>query len=177
MRSKKIDAAIEVRRAKRALRREKQRHANIGRAKKMHIARLNFAGKESVPKSRKGRAPRIVAGCSGWFYWHWGGKFYPSGMPTNQWFGHYAEHFNTVELNASFYSWPTLATVHTWLRQVKDTDFIYTIKVCELITHIKRFRHTRELVKDFGLIADILGPTWDVFFFSCRPAITIHRPG
>jgi uncharacterized protein YecE (DUF72 family) len=39
----------------------------------------------------------------------------------------------TVELNAPFYGWPTVATVKTWLRQAQE-DFVYTIKVSELIT-------------------------------------------
>lgn len=46
--------------------------------------------------------------------------------------------------------------VETWLRQ-PVTNFIYTNKVCELITHLKRFEDTQSLVEDFGYIADMLG--------------------
>ena len=72
------------------------------------------------------------------------------------WFSHYARLFETVEINASFYSWPTVATVKGWLRQAADRDFVYTVKVCELITHVKSFEGTKTLVRDFGMIADIL---------------------
>ena len=34
---------------------------------------------------------------------------------------------------------------------------IYTVKGCELITHVKRFSRTETLVKDFSYIADLLG--------------------
>jgi uncharacterized protein YecE (DUF72 family) len=30
---------------------------------------------------------------------------------TSAWFAHYAKCFNTVELNAPFYAWPTVSTV------------------------------------------------------------------
>ena len=37
-----------------------------------------------------------------------------------------------------------------------EKEFVYTVKVCELITHVKKFKGTKTLVKDFGMIADIL---------------------
>jgi uncharacterized protein YecE (DUF72 family) len=71
---------------------------------------------------------------------------------------------DTVEISASFYSWPTVASVQAWRRQPGDRNFIYTVKVCELITQVKRFRGTKTLVKDFGLIADILGDRMGCLF-------------
>jgi uncharacterized protein YecE (DUF72 family) len=91
-------------------------------------------------------------------------------MPTGEWFRHYSKHFDTVEINASFYSWPTVANVKSWLRQPGERDFVYTVKVCELITHIKRFEGTETLVKDFGLIADILGVRMGCFLFQLPPS-------
>ena len=91
-------------------------------------------------------------------------------MPTSEWFDHYAKRFDTVEINASFYSWPTVATVKGWLRQPGMRRFVYTVKVCELITHIKRFKGTKVLVQDFGLIADILGERMGCFLFQLPPS-------
>ena len=45
----------------------------------------------------------IHVGCSGWVYRHWRGLFYPKGLPQKRWFERYAEEFDTVEINASFY--------------------------------------------------------------------------
>jgi hypothetical protein len=60
---------------------------------------------------------RIHVGCSGWFYSHWRGIFYPRQEPTTKnWFAYYANVFGTVELNAPFYRWPTPATVRRWKR-------------------------------------------------------------
>jgi uncharacterized protein YecE (DUF72 family) len=44
------------------------------------------------------------------------------------------------------------------------------VKVCELITHIKRFSGTRTLVRDFGLIADLLGRRMGCFLFQLPPS-------
>ena len=175
--------AKEERRQKREERREKQRTANIGRAEKMHKLRLQgedaagAAGSPADNPASKSDATGFHIGCSGWFYWRWRGDFYPEGLPTSGWFSHYASHFETVEINASFYSWPTEATVKTWIRQADEKAFIYTVKVCELITHIKRFEDCKTLVKDFGLIADMLGPRMGCFLFQLPPSVHYSAAG
>ena len=162
----------EERRAKREARREKQRAANVGRAAKMHAARLAWEGKSpATDMPKKNSLPRrLYVGCSGWFYWDWRGLFYPRDLPTNSWFGHYADSFDTVELNAPFYSWPTLHTVDVWKQQLGKRNFVYTVKVSELITHIKRFRGTKTLIRDFGHIADLLGRHMGCFLFQLPPS-------
>jgi len=60
------------------------------------------------------------------------------------------------------------------LRQVGRKQFVYTVKVCELITHIKRFTGTKELVKDFGLIADLLSKHMGCFLFQLPPSFSLH---
>jgi len=35
-------------------------------------------------------------GCSGFFYYGWKGRFYPSDLKPNQWFTYYAAKFKTV---------------------------------------------------------------------------------
>lgn len=162
-----------LRKAKREERREKQRQQNVVRAQQMHEQRLAMAVPMEAPHDLK---PQYFIGCSGWYYWHWKGTFYPEDIPRNEWFDHYAATFRTVELNAPFYSWPTLATVKTWIRQAGMRRIVYTVKVSELITHTKRFEDTQELVKDFGLIADLLGPRMGCFLFQLPPSFH-YTPG
>jgi uncharacterized protein YecE (DUF72 family) len=154
-----------------AERREKQRAANLLRAEKMHKARLEMAKELPLPTKP---LPALNIGCSGWFYWDWKGKFYPEDMPTSQWFQHYQAHFDTVELNAPFYGWPTVGTVKGWIRQAQKIDkpFVYTVKVSELITHIHKMKRVKELVKDFGLIADLLGPYFGCFLYQFPASYT-----
>ena len=140
----------------------------------MHEARLAFERGDPPAHWKPSRSsltlPRVNVGCSGWFYWHWRGQFYPRELPTNLWFEHYANHFRTVELNAPFYAWPTVATILTWLRQAGRRRFIYTVKACELITHVTRFTGTQRLVQDFGLIAKLLGHRMGCFLFQLPPS-------
>jgi uncharacterized protein YecE (DUF72 family) len=152
-------------------RREKQRAANVGRAAGMHKLRMERGvslqqNAASLPRSNL----RHQVGCSGWFYWKWRGPFYPEELPTKAWFPYYADRFTTVEINASFYSWPTEAGVRAWLRAAGERPFTYTVKVCELITHVKQFKGTKTLVRDFGLIADILGERMGCFLFQLPPS-------
>ncbi len=136
----------------------------------MHDVRVNDLNVAAVVVEHSQLAGRVHVGCSGWYYWHWKGNFYPTNTPSSQWFSIYQGHFKTVELNAPFYSWPTVAAVKTWIRQA-DPTFVYTIKVCELITHIRRFEETETLVADFGYIADLLGPQMGCFLFQLPPSV------
>jgi uncharacterized protein YecE (DUF72 family) len=139
----------------------------------MHAARIewereNQSARPAPASSVQGAQYHI--GCSGWYYWHWQGGFYPSSLPRAAWFPHYAKNFRTVELNAPFYSWPTVATVRGWLSQAGRRNFIYTVKVSELITHVKRFTGTKTLIRDFGHIADLLGRRMGCFLFQLPPS-------
>jgi len=167
----------EERRVKREARRAKQRIENIGRAAKMHTARLAWERDKDSPTLAHATSalPEVNVGCSGWFYWHWRGEFYPTELPTSDWFTHYASYFKTVELNAPFYSWPTPATVRGWTRQVGRRKFVYTVKASELITHVKRFSGTKTLIRDFGHIADLLGPRMGCFLFQLPPSFHYTR--
>ena len=159
------------RRLRREERRAKQRVENVQRAHKMHAERISGKHSHQVRfTSSYASQRRFHIGCSGWYYWHWRDSFYPAGTPSSRWFSHYASKFSTVELNAPFYSWPTVNTVKSWLRQVGKRKFVYTVKVSELITHVKRFKGTKTLIKDFGLIADLLGPRMGCFLFQLPPS-------
>jgi uncharacterized protein YecE (DUF72 family) len=160
-----------ARRAAREARRAKQRDENLGRAETMRAARLADAA-APVESERRTKLPILNIGCSGWFYWHWKRCFYPGELTTREWFDYYAARFATVELNAPYYSWPTLATVRAWLKQAGRKNFVYTVKVSELITHTKRFSGTKTLIRDFGYIADLLGPRMGCLLFQLPPSYT-----
>ncbi len=114
-------------------------------------------------------AKRIRVGCSGWYYWHWKGTVYPAELPSSRWFEQYRDVFNTVELNAPFYHWPKLETVRKWARAA-PSGFEYTVKVNRLITHEKRLKGTKTLVREFSKIADILGDRMGCFLFQLPPS-------
>jgi uncharacterized protein YecE (DUF72 family) len=143
----------------------------------MHAARIEWerTSAPARPAAPEPSTQELHVGCSGWFYWHWRGDFYPAELPTAAWFDHYAARFKTVELNAPFYSWPTVTTVRGWQRQAGRRAFVYTVKASELITHVKRFAGTKTLVRDFGHIADLLGPRMGCFLFQLPPSFHYTR--
>ena len=104
------DLTPEERRKRSALRREKQREHNILRAAKMHKARLKSHLKAETSRDLK---ETVYVGCSGWRCWKWRDPFYAT-VPQAEWFRHYSGTFDTVEINPSFYSWPTVAGVQAW---------------------------------------------------------------
>lgn len=113
---------------------------------------------------------RLHVGCSGWFYSHWRGIFYPPQEPTTKnWFAYYANVFDTVELNAPFYRWPKPATVKRWRREAPP-NFIYTVKVNQLITHDRRMVRARKLVHAYYEIAATLGEKMGCFLFQFPPS-------
>jgi uncharacterized protein YecE (DUF72 family) len=88
-------------------------------------------------------------GCSGWNYASWRhGVFYPERCPARLWLEYYARHFDTVEVNATFYRLPTVKAVQGWVDQTPD-DFVFTIKMSRYVTHVKRLRELRPSLERF----------------------------
>ncbi len=76
----------------------------------------------------------IHIGTSGWVYGGWRERFYPREVPQRKWLQYYAQHFDTVELNATTYRLPKPAQVRIWCETV-PAGFRYTVKLSRLITH------------------------------------------
>jgi len=73
----------------------------------------------------------IRIGCSGWKH-----EFY-GGLPARAWLEHYARHFDTVEVNSTFYRLPSRDAVANWER-IAPPGFLFTIKASRYLTHVKR---------------------------------------
>ncbi len=85
----------------------------------------------------------VHVGCSGWSYQHWRGRLYPEGLPSTRWLGVYAQHFRTVEVNATFYRLPSSEAVRRWLEQT-DEGFLFAVKASRYLTHVKRLHGVAE---------------------------------
>ena len=81
---------------------------------------------------------RLRIGCSGWNYAHWrNGVFYPPRLAARNWLRFYAEHFDTVEINMTFYRLPKAHIVQRWVDE-SPAGFTFAVKVSRYITHVKR---------------------------------------
>ena len=90
----------------------------------------------------------VHVGCSGWVYPHWRERFDPKGIPQRAWLSFYAEHFDTVEINNTFYRLPKPAAVEGWADH-SSPEFTFAIKVSRYMTHIKRLTMVETGLKRF----------------------------
>ncbi|MBI4557997.1 MAG: DUF72 domain-containing protein [Candidatus Hydrogenedentes bacterium] len=94
-------------------------------------------------------------GTSGWSYPHWAkGRFYPRGMKPGEWLGFYAQHFDTVEVNMSFYRLPRRELLERW-RDATPGRFRFAVKTWRRITHERRLANCRD---DLRLFLDSIEP-------------------
>jgi uncharacterized protein YecE (DUF72 family) len=79
----------------------------------------------------------IHIGTSGWSYDHWQGVLYAPDLPARNRLDTYGQHFETVELNSSYYRWPTDAAFKSWQRRLPE-HFLMSVKAPRGLTHYKR---------------------------------------
>ena len=107
-------------------------------------------------------------GCSGWEYKHWKGDFYPAGIPRSEWFAHYARHFDTVEINNSFYRLPEPSTVDGWRKQAPP-GFHYGWKASRYLTHMRKLKDPADPVDLMFSRARRLGDRLAVVLYQLPP--------
>ena len=115
---------------------------------------------------------QCYVGTSGWHYEHWRDRFYPEGLSKGEWLKFYASHFNTVELNSSFYRLPSESAFAVWYNS-SPANFTFAVKVSRFITHIKRLKDTEEAVNKFTNRARILGEKLGPLLYQLPPSM--HR--
>ncbi|MFO7956085.1 MAG: DUF72 domain-containing protein [Candidatus Brocadiia bacterium] len=107
-------------------------------------------------------------GTSGWQYDHWSGRFYPDDLPKDEWFGYYAQHFDTVEVNNTFYHLPEPETFDDWFEQAPE-GFCYVLKFSRYGTHLKHLKDPEDTIGLFMERARRLGPTLGPILVQLRP--------
>jgi uncharacterized protein YecE (DUF72 family) len=100
-------------------------------------------------RSRPLKPKQVRIGCSGWNYDHWrNGVFYPPRCPPRLWLDYYARHFDTVEVNATFYRLPRQEVVANWV-QTTPATFLFAVKVSRYLTHVRRLHDLGSGVQTF----------------------------
>ena len=117
----------------------------------------------------------VHIGCSGWVYKDWRGIFYADGLPQRLWFQRYAEEFDTVEINASFYRVPLETTFDGW-RAKAPPGFRYAVKVNRFITHLKKLVDCPDEVDRFIILARKLGDTLGPLLYQLPPSLHQDLP-
>lgn len=87
-------------------------------------------------------------GCSGFHYKDWKEIFYPKGLPQRLWFEYYCQHFDTIELNVTFYRFPRIPMLTNWYEK-SPANFSFSVKAPRLITHYKKMNDCENFLGDF----------------------------
>ena len=107
------------------------------------------------------RKGRLYIGTSGWTYPHWQGIFYPENLAKRCWLEFYTEHFDTVEINSSFYHLPRKTTFENWHKRTPK-NFLFSVKVSRFISHRKYLKDCKEpwlaFYKRAQLLKEKVGP-------------------
>ena len=114
---------------------------------------------------------RLHLGTSGWSYPGWRGRFYPPGLPARAWLPFYAENFNTVEINMTFYRLPKPDDLRRWADLVPP-GFLFTLKANRQITHTKKLRDVGHEVGFFSHLARSLDAKLGCILYQLPPGIT-----
>src|SRR5688500_12587502 len=87
-------------------------------------------------------------GCSGFVYPAWKGRFYPDELVRSKWLSFYSSRFNALELNGTFYRFPTKKSLRTMYDSTPN-GFRFSVKAHKIITHTLRMKNTREKTEEF----------------------------
>jgi uncharacterized protein YecE (DUF72 family) len=91
---------------------------------------------------------RIHIGTVGWSYNFWVGTFYAQGTRSDEYLTEYSKHFDTVEINNTFYRIPSQSSLEKWNKQTPP-GFLFSAKFPQIITHQKMLKNCENEVKLF----------------------------
>ena len=122
----------------------------------------------SFDESQRARA---YIGTSGWNYKHWSnGVFYPPKLPQKRWLEFYSQHFDTVEVNSTFYHLVKKSVFETWRQTVPD-EFLFVVKASRFITHLKRLKEPEVTTANFLESITGLGNKLGPILFQLPPSM------
>jgi uncharacterized protein YecE (DUF72 family) len=113
-------------------------------------------------------AGKVHIGTSGWHYKHWLGLFYPEKLSPKEMLGYYSKHFDTVEINNSFYHLPAPSTFESW-RENSPKTFVFAVKGSRFITHMKKLKDPESSTAKFFAGAEGLGRKLGPILFQLPP--------
>jgi uncharacterized protein YecE (DUF72 family) len=102
----------------------------------------------ATPQDKRAGISRVHIGTMGWSYRFWTGRLYPERLRPKEFLTEYARHFNSVELDNTFYRIPSSSTVKTWKEQTPE-GFKFSAKFPRVITHVKKLQNCEKEVDRF----------------------------
>jgi len=113
-------------------------------------------------------------GTSGWSYSHWKEIFYPPHIIESKWLCFYSEHFDTVEVNATFYRIPNPKIFNNWYQKTPN-NFIWAVKGSKFITHTRRLKDSKEPLLKLYTAVERLKEKLGIILFQLPPSLSFDR--
>jgi uncharacterized protein YecE (DUF72 family) len=131
--------------------------------------------------------PRYFLGTQGWSYKDWVGSFYPPEARSDQFLRLYANEFDAVELDTTFYAIPRSAQIDSW-RAATPEGFQFTAKTPKSITHDRHLIDADEEMNAFlevitgledklGVVLLQMPPDFTFAELDALSAFLAHLPG
>lgn len=114
----------------------------------------------------------LFAGTSGFSYKEWKGPFYPEKLKNDQMLRYYAERFDTVEINNTFYKMPARTTLESWAEQT-PANFRFSIKASQKITHHQRLKQADDSIQYLFGQLESLGDRMGPLLFQLPPYLKL----
>jgi uncharacterized protein YecE (DUF72 family) len=111
----------------------------------------------------------IRIGTCGWIYKHWRGIFYPERLPVTRWLSFYSQHFDTVEINNTFYRLPEARVFADWRRRAPP-EFLYALKANRFLTHMKKLKDPADALQRILDRVRVLGPHLGPVLYQLPPS-------
>lgn len=119
---------------------------------------------------------KIYLGTQGWSYKDWVGALYPPRTASRDYLVHYAEQFDAVELDTTFYGTPLPDRIQLWDRSTPD-HFQFTAKTPRTVTHDRRLLDAQDDFQEFLQVMSGLGPKLGAILVQLPPDFTTdERP-
>ena len=141
----------------------------FGKVTEIDLSSVDFTLPPDAPatsallKRQTPRKAEVFVGCAKWGRKDWVGRVYPPGTKESDFLKLYSQHFNAIELNATFYRLPSISQTAEWAAQV-DKGFKFSPKFTDKISHLKRLKDVKELTERFlnGIrgFKETLGPVF-----------------
>jgi uncharacterized protein YecE (DUF72 family) len=162
----------------------------FGRVPDLELALVDFTlppdpsfTKETLNTADKNEPLQVHVGCAKWGRKEWVGKIYPPKTKDANFLDEYVKHFNSIELNATFYQTYGPETIAKWKQKADlNPSFKFCPKFSQSISHIRRLKNAKEVTTSYyeGVMAfgDKLGPLFlqlsDNFAPKSLPDLTAY---
>jgi uncharacterized protein YecE (DUF72 family) len=118
---------------------------------------------QTLTSAKNDQPLQVHVGCAKWGRKEWVGQIYPPKTKDANFLDEYVKHFDSIELNATFYNLYPASTIAKWKEKAQlNPDFKFCPKFSQSISHIRRLKNAEEITTTFyeGILAfgDKLGP-------------------